>query len=249
MTERKRLGEMLLEAGLISEFQLKAALSDQRNWGIRLGTSLTRLGYLTESQLTNYLSIQYGIPGVDLDKIVPEAEALRTLAPETARQHLALPISIRKGAGGASVLRVAVGDPSNLESVDEIKFVTNHPVEAVIASDHAIERAIDRYYFGKEDPADHVTSSLAVESEENDRGMVIVRGNIEEVIETDRPPSTKRPSAPVRRRGRPAARAAGKGRGGSSPEEAVQLVKALARLLIRRNLITREDLQKEIWRK
>jgi type IV pilus assembly protein PilB len=252
MGKRKRLGDMLLEAGLISEFQLTAALNDQRKWGVRIGTSLTRLGFVSESKLISYLSEQYGIPGVDLDEVSPEEEALRALAPEMARQHLALPLSLRKGAGGKTVLRVALGDPANLDSLDELKFATNHPVEAVIASDHAIERAIDKYYFGKEDPADHVASSLVMESADDGQEMVILRGNIEEVIAAGPPPTSRRPSAPsagrapgARRGSRPDERAGEE----VSGQEAERLAKALARLLIRKNLITREELQEEYRKK
>ncbi len=252
MGERKRLGEMLLEAGLISEFQLTAALNDQRKWGVRIGTSLTRLGFVSESKLISYLSEQYGIPGVDLDEVTPEEGALRTLSPEMARQHLALPLCLRKGSGGKTVLRVAVGDPSNLDSLDELKFATNHPLEAVIASDHAIERAIDKYYYGKEDPADHVASSLSIESGEDEQEMVILRGNIEEVImqgpsrASHHPSASSAPRAPgVRRESRPDGRAVGE----VSGHEAERLAKSLARVLIRKKLITREELQEEYRKK
>jgi hypothetical protein len=212
MGKKRRLGEMLLEAGLINEFQLTAALNDQRKWGVRLGTSLTRLGFLTESKLISYLSEQYGIPGVDLDEVTPEEEALRTLTPEMARQHQALPLSLRKGAGGKTVLRVAVGDPLDLGSLDEIKFATNHAVEAVIASDQAIERAIDKHYYGKEDPAQHVANSLSMENGEGEQEMVILRGNVEEVVGGGPSPASPRastssaPQAPGARRETPGGR-------------------------------------------
>lgn len=140
-----KLGEMLTGAGIIDEFQLNSALSHQRNLGGRLGSSLIKLGYITEDRLLTFLADQLNCPRVDLSREKVN-EQLKTMIPvEKARQFNVLPI--RRGEmSGTVFLLVAMSDPTNLMVIDSLQFVTGCRIRPAIASDKSIGEAIDRWY-------------------------------------------------------------------------------------------------------
>ncbi len=146
MTRRNlKLGEMLVRAGIIDEFQLSSALSLQRNLGGRLGQALTRLGYISEDRLLSFLSEQLNCPRVSLaEESIPDD--LRDLVPEQkARQFNVVPI--RRGVmSGTAYLLVAMSDPTNLMVIDALQFMTGCRIRPAIAPENEIRLAIDRYY-------------------------------------------------------------------------------------------------------
>ncbi|MDP3936870.1 MAG: hypothetical protein Q8R92_01895 [Deltaproteobacteria bacterium] len=254
MKERKQLGEILLESGSIDEIKLAKALTDQRRWGNRLGTSLIRLGYIDETTLTRCLARQYGLPGVNLDKVVPQPEALAALPREIARSRLALPLAIARTPDGRTILRVAIGDPQNLECLDEIRFATSYPLQVLIASDHAVLKAIDQHYFGNKQAVRSVrpTDTPAIHGEDAGGEMQIVRGAFEELAETERvrgeghaapaeivdaPEAQEEPEPP-----RPA-------RASAAGAEALVHLKALVRLLAHKRIISLDELRAELRRR
>lgn len=261
MKDRKRLGDMLVARGVISEFQLSAALNDQRRWGNRLGTSLIRLGFLDEETLTEFLASQYGLPGVNLRKVVPEPRALRTLSPEVALERLVLPLALRKGEGGKETLEIAFGDPRDLERLDEIRFVTNHPLQIRMASDHAIHRAINKYYFNREE-APRAADSISLGADTGDNRMVVVR-SLDDDLGAQPAPAHARKPTPAPGDARPsgtrhtgpdgadeAPRSARPRHAEGDPaEEALHAMRALARLLVRKRIITSEELRAELRKK
>ncbi|RME41576.1 MAG: MSHA biogenesis protein MshE, partial [Deltaproteobacteria bacterium] len=111
------MGEMLVSAGIIDEFQLNSALSLQRNLGGRLGQSLIRLGYISEDRLLSFLSEQLNCPRVELDVDKIAADLKELIPEEKARQFNVLPL--RRGAmSGTAYLLVAMADPTNLMVID-----------------------------------------------------------------------------------------------------------------------------------
>lgn len=136
-----RLGELLLRENLITPEQLEKAISEQKKNGGRLGYNLTKLGYLTEKDLTLFLSKQYGIPTIDLKQQEVDSEVVKLIPEDVARKYQILPVS-RTGA----TLVVAMTDPSNIFAIDDIKFLTGYNVEPLVASDAAIKEAIEEYY-------------------------------------------------------------------------------------------------------
>jgi len=140
-----RLGEMLLAAGLIDEFQLNSALSYQRNWGARLGACLVRLGYLTEANLLNFLAEQLKLPCIDLSRRVIEADVLAFLPAEKAREYTVIPVD-RREMQGTLFLLVAMSDPTNLGVVDDLQFMTGCRVRPALASEASIREAIESWY-------------------------------------------------------------------------------------------------------
>jgi len=138
-----RLGSMLVSSGLISDDQLKKALSVQKSEGGRLGSILVKLGFVHEDKLMTFLSKQYGVPYVDLGKFEINPAVIKHIPAEVAQKYRIMPIN-RAGA----TITIAMVDPSNIFAIDDIKFMTGYNVEAVVATEGAIVEAIKKYYGG-----------------------------------------------------------------------------------------------------
>jgi type IV pilus assembly protein PilB len=136
-----RLGELLVREKLISLQQLRQAQDETRKSGQNLGYALAKLGYVSDREMTSFLSSQYRVPAVNLDEYEVDPEVLRLVPQDVAEKHKVLPLS----RAGASLI-VAMSDPTNLHAIDDIKFLTALNVEPVVSSETAILAAIDRYY-------------------------------------------------------------------------------------------------------
>ncbi len=138
-----RLGAMLVSSGLITDDQLKKALSAQKTEGGRLGSLLVKLGFVQEDKLMTFLSKQYGVPYVDLSKFEINPAVIKHIPADVAQKYRIMPIN-RAGA----TITIAMVDPSNIFAIDDIKFMTGYNVEAVVATEGAIVEAIKKYYGG-----------------------------------------------------------------------------------------------------
>ena len=136
-----KIGEMLLKEGLITAQQLQEALTHQKQNGIKLGRALVILGFVKDDEITGLLSRQYGVPSINLATFDIDPTVLKVLPGETCRKYQVIPIS-RAGA----VLSLAMSDPTNVFAMDDIKFMTGYNVDPVVASEIAIEEAINRFY-------------------------------------------------------------------------------------------------------
>ncbi len=136
-----RLGELLVREKLISLQQLRQAQEEQNRSGQALGYTLQKLGFLSDTEITNFLSQQYRVPTINLEEYEIDADILKLVAREQCEKHKVLPVS-RAG----SSLVVAMADPTNLNAIDDLKFLTGFNVEPVIASEAAILAAVERYY-------------------------------------------------------------------------------------------------------
>src|SRR5512138_3035981 len=145
MTVKKRLGEMLIEAGVIGETQLKAALGHQRQWGVRLGQALVDLKLATEADIVRALALKYGFDVARLETLEPYGleQALALLPREFAIRNNVFPMA----ADTASVT-VAMSDPTNLAVADEIRFRTGRRVKVCIGGDREVAEAVRRHYPG-----------------------------------------------------------------------------------------------------
>ena len=137
----ERIGELLVKEDLLSAEQLRKAREGARAGGGRLGAQITKLGFLEESELSDFVAKQYGVPGIDLDEFEVDPAVIQLIPEEVSVKHTVLPVN-RAG----STLILATADPSNIFAIDDIKFLTGYNVEVVVASEEAIRRAIDRYY-------------------------------------------------------------------------------------------------------
>mgnify|MGYP000898416962 CR=1 FL=1 len=136
-----RLGELLVREKLISLAQLRSAQEEQQRSGKTLGYTLARLGVISDDDITKFLSHQYRVPTINLDEYEIEPEILKLVSREQCERHRVVPVS-RAG----SSLVVAMTDPTNLNAIDDLKFLTGYNVEPVIASETAIAQAIERHY-------------------------------------------------------------------------------------------------------
>jgi hypothetical protein len=135
------LEEMLLEQDKISPWQLQDARSYQERKGGTLAKALVSLGFVEDDEMTLLLSRQYGVPPIDLDPRTVDPAILEAIPEEMARTHKVLPLS-RSGA----TLTVAMADPTNVLAMDDIRLTTGCGVEPVVASESALEDAIDFCY-------------------------------------------------------------------------------------------------------
>ncbi|HHL39477.1 MAG TPA: type IV-A pilus assembly ATPase PilB [Deltaproteobacteria bacterium] len=136
-----RIGELLVRAGLITQEQLEKGLAEQKHGGGRLGYNLIKLGFITENDLTTFLSKQYGIPKVDISELEIDAEVVKLIPEDVCKKYQLLPIE-RKG----STIVVAMADPSNVFAIDDIKFLTGYNVESVVAAEGGIKEALEKAY-------------------------------------------------------------------------------------------------------
>jgi type IV pilus assembly protein PilB len=141
MSTTNRLGELLVREKLISLQQLRQAQEDQRKNGTNLGYALAKLGYISDGEITNFLSSQYRVPAVNLDEYEIEPDVVKLVSREVCEKHKIIPLS-RSGAA----LIVAMADPTNLHAIDDIKFLTGFNVDPVVASETGITQAIERAY-------------------------------------------------------------------------------------------------------
>ena len=136
-----KLGELLLKENMVSPQQLQDALNHQKMNGGKLGKAFVSLGFVKDEEITSLLSRQYGVPSINLEHFEVDPSIIKVIPAETARKYQVLPLS-RSGA----TLTIAMADPTNVFAMDDIKFMTGYNVEPVVASETAIEEAIDRYY-------------------------------------------------------------------------------------------------------
>jgi putative toxin-antitoxin system antitoxin component (TIGR02293 family) len=139
--ERRRLGEILVEARAITVDQLAHALTQQPTLGLPLGQTLLKLGYTTDETMRQALSSQLGIPYIDLQNVIIDRSLASLLDRHFAREHAVFPVA-RIG----TALTLAMDDPTATAIVDELARRTGHSITVVTSSADAIQRALVRLY-------------------------------------------------------------------------------------------------------
>src|SRR3954469_5890817 len=138
---RKKLGEMLIEAGVLGEQGLRTALAEQRRWGGTLGRTLVELKLVSEAELVRVLSAQLNLPTVDLDHLEIHSTVLELVPADMAEQHSMVPF-----AQPMKFLDVAMADPTNLGVIDELRIRTQLNIRSYLAGPKMIERALAKHY-------------------------------------------------------------------------------------------------------
>ncbi|HHV63078.1 MAG TPA: Flp pilus assembly complex ATPase component TadA [Firmicutes bacterium] len=149
--KRYRLGELLVELGVIDQGQLNRALEVQRKTGERLGTVLVRLGYARQDDILRVLETQLDIPRVDIDRYVVSPEVIGLVPESLARRHKVFPVELRDGA-----LTLAMADPLDVFAIDDVRIAAGYDIRPVIAAEGQILDAIAKYYGSKESIEDIV---------------------------------------------------------------------------------------------
>jgi type IV pilus assembly protein PilB len=140
-----RLGELLVREKLISLTQLRSAQDESRKANTSLSYQLARMGFVSDQEITEFLSQQYRVAAINLDEYEIDDDVKKLISQEVCDRHKVIPVS-RTG----STLIVAMADPSNLHAIDDIKFLTGYNVEPVVASEGAIQKAIEKSYAAPE---------------------------------------------------------------------------------------------------
>ncbi len=161
-----RLGQLLVSAEMITDDQLKRALSVQQKDGGRLGSNLVKLGFIDEDKLISFLSKQYGIPAVNLQELDIDQSLCKLIPSDVVQKYQIMPIN-RTGA----TITIAMVDPSNVFALDDVKFMTGYNVEPVVASEAAIKAAVNKYY----DTAEALNDVMAT-LKEGDENVDLITG-------------------------------------------------------------------------
>lgn len=144
----KRLGEVLLERGVITQDQLQKALEHQQAHGGLIGQALIQLGFTTEEEIALALTAQYGFPYLPLDNYELDDGVVHLIPEQVARQYCLIPID---HVGNS--LTVAMADPSNIQAIEDIEMLTSCVVQAFVSTPSDIQKSLARYYASHPDGA------------------------------------------------------------------------------------------------
>lgn len=137
----KTIGQVLLDKGIIKQAQLDEALKIQKEKGGLLGQILAGLGYVTEEQIAQVITIQYGFPYLPLSNYEIDEGAIKLIPENVARQYCLIPID-KIG----NTVTIAMADPINAQAVEDIELVTGSSIQIFVSTATDIKEAIDRYY-------------------------------------------------------------------------------------------------------
>ncbi len=161
MKLKMRLGDILVQNGVITEAQLMQALALQKDSGQKLGAVLITQDWITEEQLFEVLEQQYDIPYLDINTIYIDPKVPKLISESLARKHSLIPIALEK-----NVLKVAMSDPLDIIALDDIRIITGLEIQQVISSSLDIAKAINRFYDTSE------TAAKAVEDYKSQAGVL-----------------------------------------------------------------------------
>ena len=135
------LGDLLIREKVLNQTQLKTAQTFQHDNEVSMGSAVVSLGYLSEEEVAQTLSREYGYPFIDLDQFEVYPDVLDLISLDVAKKYMVMPIHLNRNC-----LTLAMMDPTDLEAVEDIKFRTGLSLQPVIASETAITNAIQQYY-------------------------------------------------------------------------------------------------------
>lgn len=172
-----RLGDCLVQKGMITEEQLSEALVKQKENGTKLGETIVELGYVSENDMIDVLVEQLGIEYVDVRKIKVDENAARLLKEDFMRKNSLIPIAFDELL--PNVIRAAMADPMDIIAIDDISIITNMQVDPVLSTKGQINMAIDKIFgatqamqaaeqYRKERERDREKAGLNMDEEEED---------------------------------------------------------------------------------
>ncbi len=136
-----KLGDMLVQAGLITSDQLDKALLEQKNTGAKLGSCLVKMGFITEDAITAFLGKQLNLPTVNLSSAELDPQVLKLIPAEIAQKFQVMPIK-RTGR----TLFLAMSNAADVFTMENIAFLTGMEVKPVVCAETSLEKALDKYY-------------------------------------------------------------------------------------------------------
>ena len=174
----RRIGDLLLGMGLISQAQLDDALALQKSTHQRLGAVLISNGFITEQQLIEALEVQLGIQYIDLSRTVIPTEMAQVLSRNIARKHGVVPVKVER-----DMLYLAMSDPLNFVAIEDVKLATHKRVIPMVATATAVDRAIITLY-GNEGAAKAIEEMKREARSDTDIGGTVTVTSIDEDIQS-----------------------------------------------------------------
>lgn len=142
----RRIGELLVNAGLVTETQLAEALSAQQATSLRVGELLVERGYVSELELTQLLSNQLSVAWVSLEHVDFTPEILLLVPGATAREHRLLPVFFRVEKKREKILYLAMDDPTDVPAMQRVSETTQMRIRPLIAPASEIRAALAKHY-------------------------------------------------------------------------------------------------------
>lgn len=143
--KKLRLGELLVQQGLITQDQLRIALTEQKTQNIPIGRLLVRLGFVTEAVIRDIMARTIGQESIDLSQVLVDAEALKLVPQEFARRHRLLPIAYD---AEQNLMVVAITEVFNVVALDQLRATLGHNIQmkTVLAGQAQLDEYIDQFY-------------------------------------------------------------------------------------------------------
>ncbi len=138
---QKKIGELLIDEGLLTLEQLNRALEEQRAGGGRIGSVLVKMGFIDEEILVDFLARQFHVPQVSLTKLTIPKDVLGIIPPDIAQKYQAVSFGLM-----GNTLNVAMADPGNLFMVDDIRFLTRKSIQVHITSESSIKKVLTQQH-------------------------------------------------------------------------------------------------------
>lgn len=190
MNKKKRLGDLLVELGYITEDQVQEAIKIQKTTNKRLGRIFVELGYITEESLLNILELQLGIPRINLEFIDIDMNAVSTISEGLAKKYNLIPVRFRDNH-----LVVAMSDPLNIFAEEDVELSSGYKIEIGIAMEEEISEAIAKYYSKdymskaeaklNEKEAEEIKDSISIDEDNKSPSVRLIDRIIENAIRND----------------------------------------------------------------
>ncbi|MFA6079067.1 MAG: hypothetical protein WC779_04915 [Candidatus Omnitrophota bacterium] len=140
----KQLGELLLEKGIINQNQLDKALKLQREKGGLIGQILVMLGFVTEEEIAQALTVQYGFPYLPLESYEVTPEVIQLIPENVATQYNLIAIDRIE-----DLITIAMSNPLNIQAVEDVELITKCKVQVFVSTMTDISNAIKKHYVKK----------------------------------------------------------------------------------------------------
>jgi hypothetical protein len=174
--QKIRLGDLLLSKNIITEEELQKALVYIRKNGVKIGDALVQLNIISEDKLLAALRYHFGITAVDLKNIIINNNIIKLVPREIAKKHKVVPYKI-EGTGAKKTLMVVMSNPTDLNAITELEFITGYRIQPVISKDSEILAALKQYY---DIVIERVAPRKKTPKDDNEsKGMTIIRGGEE----------------------------------------------------------------------
>jgi type IV pilus assembly protein PilB len=151
-----RLGDILIQEGLITRDQLTKAVAEHRSSGHRLGYELVKMGMVQEVEITRLLARQFRMPAVDLSRFEVDPRIISLIPGDLAQKHCVLPLK-REGR----TLTIAMADPLDQGLLQDLKFITRFDLFPVIAGEYTLRTLIDKHYGGSDQQLNDLLKDMA----------------------------------------------------------------------------------------